>query len=165
MFFSQCAALRCKLEMRGFPQSKSLSLHRADWTPLLALLYPPSAPFITLPHCDQQLTFLLPFIVCPFSHISNTRVYYQKKKKNLTIHHVYTHSLGYLHSASCQVLFPNQKQTAISRVPSLLSHTGDWVYQSVASRFSGHFIRSEGRGCKMPASRVKDLTPLQTQHH
>lgn len=92
-FFSQCAALRCKLQMRGFPQSKSLSLHRTDWTPSLALFHPPSALFITLPHCDQQLTFLLPFhCVSLFTHLKYQGLLLKKKRKHHTIHHVHTHT-------------------------------------------------------------------------
>lgn len=85
--FSQRAALRCKQEMRGFPQSKSLSLHRTDWTPPPAL----SCPLLSSLHHSPTL-WPAPyprslFIVCPLSHISNTRVYWEN------IHHVHKHSL------------------------------------------------------------------------
>lgn len=121
--FSQRAALRCKQDMSGFPQSKSLSPYRADSTPSLALVYPPSASSITLPHCDQHLT-LTPFLLCVLFHTSQIPGFIIEKTSHQPARaQTYTHiTPGHW---LAELLFPNQKQTAINRAPSLLSHTGE----------------------------------------
>lgn len=60
-FLTACVANRTQVH---FLQSKSLSL---STTPCLTLIYPPSAPSIILPHCDQHLTLTPSFYYVPFS--------------------------------------------------------------------------------------------------
>lgn len=59
--FSQCGALHYKHYMIGLPLGKSLSFYKISILLLLALVYPPSASSITLPHCGQHLA-LTPFL-------------------------------------------------------------------------------------------------------
>lgn len=127
--FSQRAARRRKQEMSGFPPSKSLSLHRADSTPSLALVCPPSAPSITLPHHDQHLT-LTPISLCVFFHTTQTPGFITEKAS----HHpscAQTQTRITPWHWLAELLFPNQRQTAINRAPSLLSHKS--LNQSVLS--------------------------------
>lgn len=129
--FSQHAARRCKQDTSALPPSKSLSL---STTPSLTLIYPPS---ITLPHCDQHLTFT-PFLLHAlffFFFFFSTHLKFQSLLlgKYHTIHRVHKPTRIPPQHWPAQLLFPNQKQTAINRAPSLLSHTGESLNQSVFS--------------------------------
>lgn len=121
--FPQRTALRCTQEMSGFPRSKSLSPHRTDSPPSLALVRPPPAPSITLPHRDQRLT-LTPFSCGAsfFTHLKHQGLLLRKTSKHPWCAQTCTPITPRRWLA--ELLFPNQKQTAINRAPSLLSHTG-----------------------------------------
>lgn len=129
--FSQCAALRCKQEMRGFPQSKSLSPHRTDCTPSPCPLLPSS---ILPPSLSHTVTSTLPLFYCVsfFTHLK----YQGLLRKHPSCAQTLTQICPRRWLA--QLLFPNQKQTAINRAPSLLSHTGESLNKSVPSWCSAH---------------------------
>ncbi len=122
--------------MSEFSLSESLSLHITDWTPSLALICPPSALSITLPHSDQHLT-RTPFLLCGLFHTSQIPGFIiEKTSRHPPCAQTYTHISAPQWLA--ELLSPNQKQTAINRAPSLLSHTGETLNQSALSRCSAH---------------------------
>lgn len=127
------------------------------------------------PSFSHTVTSTLPslpfFYYVPIFFFSFSKVYYWE---NITPSIVCTNV--HLHTSAelpAQLLFPNQKQTAINRAPSLLSHTGDSLNQSVFSWCSAHpglcYPFSESSSCVCVyiflkvASNDKDLAPLQTQ--
>lgn len=145
----------------------------ADTLPSLALVYPPSVLSINLAHRDHHLTFT-PFLLCVL-FFPSTHLKYQGLllRKYHTVCCVHKHTLTYLHSAGqLEHLFPNQKQTAINRAPSLLSPAGESLNQSLLMLRSTQrplvsFVQWFGKkqlNKIKTASNDKDMAPLQTQY-